>query len=266
LLRDALPSGQPLEHLTAHAIEQHIRRRARGVTRRFLRTSIGCLRAFLRYCFDRRLIRTALDLLDQPVCFRDERPPRALDWTLIQKLLRSVDRTDRSGWRDFMMLHLMAHYGLRPSELTRLTVDAIHWENRTLLVEQPKTCSWLTLPLMDETLDLLRLYLKEGRRPNGRRELFMAALAPYGFVSSSSVSQMFKNRARKSGLPLANASPYALRHSFAMRLFAGGVGIKVIGDLMGHGSLVSTFVYLRLQTNALREVALPVPMEVGGAA
>lgn len=263
LLRNALPSGQPLEHLTAPAIEQHIRQRARGVTRRFLRTSIGCLRGFLRYCFDRHLIVTPLDLLDQPVCFRDEMPPRALDWPLIQKLLRSVDRTDRSGWRDFMMLHLMAHYGLRPSEVTRLTMDAIHWENRTLLVEQPKTRSWLTLPLMDETLDLLRCYLKEGRRPNGRGELFLAALAPYGLVSSSSVSQMFKSRAHKSGLPIAHASPYALRHSFAMRLFAGGVGIKVIGDLMGHGSLVSTSVYLRLQTDALREVALPVPTEVG---
>jgi integrase/recombinase XerD len=263
LLRDALPSGKPLEHLTAHAIEQYIKQRARGVTRRTLQTCIGFLRAFLRYCFDRNLIATPLDLLDQPVCFRDELPPRALDWPLIQKLLRSVDRTDRSGWRDFMMLHLMAHYGLRPGEVTRLTVDSINWEDRTLLVEQPKTCSWLTLPLMDETLDLLRRYLKEGRRQNGRMELFTSAIAPYGPVSNCNVVQLFKNRARKSGLPIAHASPYALRHSFAMRLFARGIGIKVIGDLMGHGSLVSTSIYLRLQTDALREVALPVPVEVG---
>jgi site-specific recombinase XerD len=62
-----------------------------------------------------------------------------------------------------------------------------------------------------------------------------------------------------SGLPISHASPYALRHSFAMRLFARGVGIKAIGDLMGHHSLVSTSVYLRLQTDMLREVALPVP-------
>jgi integrase/recombinase XerD len=162
-----------------------------------------------------------------------------------------------------MMLHLMAHYGLRPGEVTRLTVDSINWEDRTLLVEQPKTCSWLTLPLMDETLDLLRRYLKEGRRQNGRMELFTSAIAPYGPVSNCNVVQLFKNRARKSGLPIAHASPYALRHSFAMRLFARGIGIKVIGDLMGHGSLVSTSIYLRLQTDALREVALPVPVEAG---
>jgi site-specific recombinase XerD len=54
-----------------------------------------------------------------------------------------------------------------------------------------------------------------------------------------------------------------------MRLFARGVGIKTIGDLMGHNSLVSTAVYLRLQTDVLRDVALPVPSRrhaKGGAA
>ena len=87
-------------------------------------------------------------------------------------------------------------------------------------------------------------------------------------MTKSNVSQMFKMRARRSGLPIEQASAYALRHSFAMRLFACGVGIKAIGDLMGHNSLASTSVYLRIQSDVLREVALPVPTKlkaVGGA-
>jgi site-specific recombinase XerD len=44
-----------------------------------------------------------------------------------------------------------------------------------------------------------------------------------------------------------------------MRLFERGVGMKAIGDLMGHRNLISTGVYLRLQADMLREVALPVP-------
>lgn len=265
----ALPTGKSLKHLSALAIEQYIKQRARGLSRRSLRTSIGCLRAFLRYCHDFNLIEARLDLLDQPVGFRDERPPRALNWNLIQRLLRSIDRNDRSGWRDFMMLHLMAHYGLRPGEITRLTVDSIHWEDRSLLVEQPKTRSWLTLPLLDVTLDLLQRYLKERQRQTQRAELFSTARAPYRPVSNGAINQAFKNRAHKAGLSISDASPYSLRHSFAMRLFGRGVGIKAIGDLMGHSSLVSTFVYLRIQTETLREVALPVPPTAacpGGAA
>jgi integrase len=168
-----------------------------------------------------------------------------------------------------MMLYLIAHYGLRPGEVTRLTVDSINWEDRTLLVEQPKTRSWLTLPLSDEALDLLRRYLQEGRHQKRRALLFTATKAPFHPVHKATMTYVFKNRARKAGLPIAHESPYALRHSFAMRLFGRGVGIKAIGDLMGHSSLASTCVYLRLQIDVLREVALPVPRTVatsGGAA
>ena len=262
LIRHALPNGKPLKHLNAETIEEHIERRARGISRGSLRLIVGYLRTFLRYCFDHRLIPMRLDLIDRPVSFDEELLPRALDWPLVQKFLRSIDRKDRSGWRDFMMLHLMAYYGLRPGEVTRLSVNSIHWEARTLLVEQPKTRSWLTLPLMNETLDLLRRYLREGRRQSQRGELFSSSRAPYRPVLRTSVTYMFKRRARTSGLPIAHASPCFLRHSFAMRLFARGVGIKAIGDLMGHNSLASTSVYLRLQTDMLRDVALPVPKAV----
>ncbi|MET4262491.1 site-specific recombinase XerD [Bradyrhizobium sp. S3.12.5] len=44
-----------------------------------------------------------------------------------------------------------------------------------------------------------------------------------------------------------------------MRLLDRGVGVKVIGDLMGHRTLESTCVSLWLQTRVLREVALALP-------
>lgn len=268
LLRYALPEGEPLKRLTADAVELYIQCRARGVSRVFLRTVVTYLRAFLSYCFEYRLVATRFDAPDQPVGFRHERPPRALEWSIVQQLLRSIKRTDQTSWRDFTVLHLMAHYGLRTGEITRLKIDSIDWSARSLLVEQVKTHSWLTLPLIDETLDLLRRYLKEGRRQSRCHALFLSAFSPARPMTKCSVSQMFKMRARRSGLPIEQASAYALRHSFAMRLFARGVGIKAIGDLMGHHSLASTSVYLRLQSDVLREVALPVPTKleaVGGA-
>lgn len=269
LLQRALPEGQSLRQLNAERIEQHIEQRGRQVGRRSLRASVTCLRAFLRYGFEQRLISTRLDAIDRPACFREELPPRALDWSLIQRFLHSIDRTDRCGWRDFMILHLMAHYGLRTGEITRLTLDAIDWKARTLRVERFKTQSWLVLPLLDQTLVLLRRYLQKERRPSQRGELFLRMIAPSRPLTTPGVCQIFKFRARRSGLPIAHASPYALRHSFAMRLFARGVGIKAIGDLLGHHSLVSTTIYLRLQTDVLRGVALPVPNQAklqGGAA
>ncbi len=255
LLRHLLPEGKQLKQLTAKGIEEHVERRAQTLSRHTLHAAVGYLRAFLVYCFERRLIPARLD--------------RALEWQVIQRLLSSIDRTDRSGWRDFMMLHLMAHYGLRPGEVAHLTLESIDWTARTVLVQQQKTRSWLTLPLKDQSVGLLRRYLKEGRRQSRHSELFLAASTPYAPLSKASVTYLFKNRVRKSGLPIAHDFPYSLRHSFAMRLFDHKVGIKTIGDLMGHQSIASTAVYLRLQTDILREVALPVPTAAkiqGGAA
>jgi site-specific recombinase XerD len=44
-----------------------------------------------------------------------------------------------------------------------------------------------------------------------------------------------------------------------MRLLTRGVGIKAIGDVLGHRDLESTCVYLRLDVESLRDVALEVP-------
>jgi site-specific recombinase XerD len=263
----ALRGGESIGTLTARRVEEYVEHRAGSVSRRSLRQTIDTLRAFLRYCFGRRLIAQRLDEIDRPVSFREELPPRALPWPLIRRFLGSIDRDDRTGCRDFMILHLMVHYGLRPGEITRLRVESIDWSKRTLAVDQAKTRSWLTLPLDERTLRLLTHYLRARGGQGGTGTLFVSACAPRRAMTKYGVSQMFRVRARRSGLPLTDASAYSLRHSFAMRLFDRGVGIKAIGDLMGHHTIVSTAVYLRLQTDVLRKVALPVPTtRKGGAA
>jgi len=44
-----------------------------------------------------------------------------------------------------------------------------------------------------------------------------------------------------------------------MNLLRRGESLKTIGDLLGHRSVESTGVYLRLQIEDLRDVALPLP-------
>jgi site-specific recombinase XerD len=82
---------------------------------------------------------------------------------------------------------------------------------------------------------------------------------PYRALTRSAISEMFALRAEAIGLHRREYSAYSLRHAFAMRLLRRGVGIKAIGDVMGHRDLESTCVYLRLDMDALRDVALAVP-------
>lgn len=255
-----LEPHEALADLTSADVERYLRLKSAAVTRQTLQHTVARLRAFLRYTYEHGEVETRLDMMiDTPRAYRGELPPRALDWRLVHELLDSVDRSSRAGWRDYAILHLMAHYGVRPSELVTLRLDSIDWGGRVLHVEQRKTRSPLVLPLAAETLRVLGCYLDGGRPNTSHPELFLRARSPAGALKPTAVTNLFEKRARLSGLPLEGFSAYSLRQAFAMRLLRRGVGVKAIGDLLGHRSLESTCRYLRLDVDMLREVALPVP-------
>jgi integrase/recombinase XerD len=52
---------------------------------------------------------------------------------------------------------------------------------------------------------------------------------------------------------------HCLRHSHAVHLLRLGTPLKTIGDLLGHRTMESTWGYLRLAIEDLREVALDLP-------
>jgi integrase len=268
-MRRSLGLHKPLRSLTTALLESYVKVRQPELAACTLRTAIQCIRAFLLFCFERGLLKERVDIIDRPVGLRDDKPPRALSWPMIQRFLRSIDCSDWIGRRDYLILHLMAHYGLRPGEVGLLTLDSIDWTRGTMTIDQEKTLSTLIMPIDTRTMSLLRSFIEYYRPVTKLPWLITKAKAPEGRMSKFALSFVFKTRARRSGLPITHCSSYTLRHSFAMRLFGRGVGIKAIGDLMGHNSLISTGIYLRLQTDVLRDVALPVPgkhIEAGGVA
>lgn len=257
LAPDELPSV-----ITARKVQEFFRVRRPQLARRTFHHSVRVVRRYLRYAFDIGSLADPLHEFELPQQFRFEQPPRALATAHVQGLLASIDRSTAVGQRDHAMLHLMAGYGLRPGEIAALKRASIDWQDGALTVEQSKTRSVLVLPLAPDTVRVLHEY-------NDRRDpappdapLFASAQPPFGAISPCAVSVRFKVHARRSGLPIADASAYALRHSFAMRLLGAGVGVKLIGDLLGHRSLASTSAYLRIQTDMLRDAALDMPAQV----
>jgi integrase/recombinase XerD len=258
-LSRGLPAHRELSSLTAADVEAYIQTKSKENKRQSLQHVVGHLRAFLRYCSSRGGAPAGLDIIDTPRVYRGEQPPRALEWRVVRRLLASIRCRRPRDWRDYTILHLMAYYGLRPSEVAALGLDSIDWQAGTLKVQQKKTRSTLVLPLALPTLQLLRRYLQRGRPDCDLPALFLRIRSPIRALKHYGIIDVFKYRATKSSLPLGAASSYSLRHAFAMRLLRRGVGIKAIGDLLGHRSLEATCVYLRLDIDMLRSVALPVP-------
>jgi len=258
-LNTALPPSGQLADISTADVEHFIAARAKQLGRGSLQMTAAYLRSFLHFCTDHDEVAAGIDVFDMPRRYRGERPPRAIPWTLVEQLLDSIDRSTPVGLRDHAIFYLMAHYGLRTGEIPLLILESVDWQARTLRVEQAKTRSMLVLPLTDPAAGVLQRYLREGRPVTHRPELFPRLIAPAGALTRGAIAEAFRRHVRRSGLPLKGASPYGLRHGFAMRLLERDVGIKAIGDLLGHRSLEATSAYLRLQIDALRDVALPLP-------
>jgi len=255
----------PLRQLQSRQIESFLRQSARTNNRFSLQHVVSTVRGFLQWRHAQGLLSRPLHRqIDTPRVYRGERLPRALPWEQVQALLQSINRSEASGRRDFALLYLAAAYGLRSAELVRLTLDDIDWAGRTLRILQTKTRQPLQLPLTDEAANILIRYLRQGRPESSHRQLFLRMMAPRIPLQPTAVRQVLAHRLQQSGLNLPPCGTHVLRHAFAMRLLQQGVPLKAIGDALGHRDMESTSVYIRLDVDALREVALPVPATVPG--
>jgi integrase/recombinase XerD len=252
------PDG--LAALTAADVEAFVRKVGTRLSRATLQHRVAQLRGFLRFLASSGRIRPGLDReIDTPRVYRAEQLPRSLPWPTVRRLLQSIDRRTPHGLRDYTMLFLIATYGLRACQVVALTLDAIDWRGRRLHVAQRKGGTPLVLPLTDMAGTVLLRYLRRGRPASAYRELFLRQRAPAGVLKPTAVSEVFQKWVRRSGLPIPFQGAHCLRHSYAVALLRRGVGLKTLGDLLGHRTAESTCAYLRLATDDLREVALPLP-------
>ena len=220
------------------------------------------LRSFTRFL--RASGRIPVDLAPSvlsPVVRKGARPHRALPWKDVRRILRAIDRSTACGKRDYALLLLMSTYGLGAGEAIRLTLEDIDWRAATLHVVRPKTRVEFILPLLPEVARVLVDYLRHGRPAYARtRHLFVQMLVPHGPLScSAAVRHQLIKHAREAGVSASYLGSHVLRHSHASRQMELGTPAKLIGDILGHRDPDSTSAYLRVATERLRQIALPVP-------
>ena len=78
---------------------------------------------------------------------------------------------------------------------------------------------------------------------------------------AASVGDAFRVWGSRSALNIRSGGAHCLRHSLALHLLRQGTSLKAIGDLLGHHSMESTCVYLRLHVDDLRAAALDLPAQ-----
>jgi integrase/recombinase XerD len=224
---------------------------------------IACsVRSFMRFMVSSG--RMTVDLAPSivgPIVRPAERPHRALPWEDVQRILRAIDRSTRCGRRDYVLLLMMSTYGMGAGEIIRLMLDDVDWQASTVRVHRPKTGAEFLLPLLPAVSRALADYLRLGRPVHARtRNLFITMCAPHKALACSvTIRHILHTHARRAGVSAPFLGTHVLRHTHACRQLELGTPPKLIGDILGHRDPESTSAYLRVSTEGLRQMALPVP-------
>lgn len=220
------------------------------------------LRAFLRFLHLSGRARADLaSCVVAPRIRSMDRPPRALSWKDVRRILRTIDVRQPLGRRDFAMFLMMATYGMGAGEVYELTLEDIDWKARTIRLRRPKTGVVTMLPLLDAVARAIAQYLRNERPTHTRaRNVFVTDHMPHRALSgSTTIRHRLTKYADAAGISGTFLGTHVFRHSHATRQIEGGAPPKVIADVFGHRRPESTSVYVRGAIVRLRAIALPVP-------
>jgi len=137
------------------------------------------LRCFLKY-----LLRKGFIKIDLTACipslrsYRAAHLPEYLEPAQLTKLLKSCDRQTATGARNYAVLFLLAHIGMRASEVINLTLQDINWRCGEFRIKG-KGGKQSVMPLPNDVGKAISDYIIH-YRPNVKRPyVFQSTKAPF---------------------------------------------------------------------------------------
>lgn len=259
---EATPDG--LSRLRAERIEGFFLSYAQAIGRSARRSMQSALRTFLRFCLHQGYIDRPLHLAVPTLrIYKLATVPRGLSDMEAKKVLRSINRDNHVGRRDYAIVQLLYTYGVRGGQVRALQLTDIDWAHNQILFKASKRGKNSKLPLTAEVGESLLDYLQNSRPPSSCLQVFLTCRAPYHPLShSSSLSAIVERHIRSAGVDSPSKGAHAFRHGFATRMLHQGHSLKAIADVLGHRHLSTTFIYTKVEFNALKQVALEWPQEV----
>jgi integrase/recombinase XerD len=191
---------------------------------------------------------------------RPAAPPRRLPKAIsVDDVERLLDAAGYAGTalalRDRALLEVLYGTGARISEAVGLDVDDLDLTDRTVLLTG-KGDKQRRVPVGSFAAGAVSAYLVQARPTlvtagTGSPRLFLNSRG--GSLSRQSAWLVLKAAAERAGLA-TGISPHTLRHSFATHLLEGGADVRVVQELLGHASIMTTQIYTLVTVDTLREV------------
>ena len=241
-----------LNTLTIQEIDSFLKHYNAGYNPKTHCTHRSCLRGFLQYLyFQRNILQKDLStLLSGPPLYAQAKPPRFLRPKELDHLFSSLSWERPRDIRCNAMLYLAYTLGLRPKEISLLTLDDISFAKKEIRITNRKNTVPLHLPFPDEALKAVVACVKNARPQTKHRALFITLRAPYRPIHPAIVSRDISACLHNAGI---SESAYCLRHTYAQNLLEAGASIFQVKEMLGHDRIQTTQRYIHIHTQLMRK-------------
>ena len=213
----------------------------------------GRLRGFLKYLYHERNIikRDLAPLVVGRREYAQAKPPNFLRPQEIRKLFAGLTVASASDIRTYALVQLGYTMGLRPKEISLISLDHISFSTKLLKVTERKGTNPVELPMPEHTVKAVAAYVIGARPDSEHRTVFLTLYPPFRPMSANGVGYHITKAMRKAGL---SSTAYWLRHTYAQNLLEAGTSIFEIKEMLGHDKIESTKLYLHVHLKLMRKV------------
>jgi len=157
-------------------------------------------------------------------------------------------------FRDRAIIETLYAGALRVSECCNLQWSQIDFAKRELRVLHGKGNRNRVVPLGQYAIDALLEYQPHyeahwQRKAEGERPVFLSLWDRR--ILTRSISRVINRWVSRAGIK-KHVNPHMFRHSAATHLLESGMDIRVIQQLLGHASIMTTEIYARVGTKKLK--------------
>ena len=194
-----------------------------------------------------------VDAVDRPKLGRYL--PSVLSVQEVSAIIESVDTSSWNGKRDRAILETLYGCGLRVSEAAGLRISDVYLDEGFVRVTG-KGDKERIVPMGEMAAKAVREYLEVRPDPFSPKYDDILFLNRFGkTISRVSLFNMVKKQAMAAGVA-KEISPHTFRHSFATHLIENGADLRVVQEMLGHESILTTEIYTHIDSSTWHRAIL----------
>lgn len=182
--------------------------------------------------------------------------PTVLSVDEVFRIMDSVDLSQPLGNRNRCILEVLYSCGLRVSELVDLRISNLFLQEGFIKV-LGKGSKQRLVPVGEPAIKAIRFYLEDRNQVPVKRDsediLFLNRRG--GKLTRVMILMIVKEQAAKAGIT-KTISPHTFRHSFATHLVENGADLRVVQQMLGHESILTTEIYTHIDSAKWQDTIL----------